>query len=66
MRTIMVIGSIKEEDKRESLELLGSCLGRSIIENGHNVLNGGTDFPLHVDRYVASGAKAICDERGMK
>jgi len=61
MRTIMIIGSIEDESQRESLEQLGSSLGQAIIENGHIALNGGTDLPLHVDKYVANGAKEICD-----
>ena len=64
MRSIMVLGSIKDEDKRESLEKLGSCLGRIIIESGNILLNGGTDNALHIDKYTAEGAKTACDKHG--
>ena len=63
MRAILVLGSIENDDKLDLFRELCSQIGRKIIEMGYMVINGGTDFNLHVDKYVAEAAQVVCNKK---
>jgi len=66
MKSVLIIGSIKNNDNIESFQNLCMFLGKGIIKAGYKLVNGGSGYPLNVDKHVAEGAKNACSKNNIK